>query len=219
MALTVNSTFIPLAVGLSNDVAEKLVQPGKGVQTLQNCVFDKEGQVIKRYGTQALASVMEPGTVTLPCTWQLAEHKDALVSISVTGEDPISVRSPNTALWSNTGETNSALKSKRRTSSLGAMPFKLTAGGYQPEIAYGTPTGRSPVYAVTWRHGSTASELLEQAIFDANTLERIWFRTSTDAGVTASAAIRKVVITNNYAVFIYSSGGDFKIDKVNLTTL
>jgi hypothetical protein len=94
-----NTVEIPLGLGIQTDVDDKLLPAGK-VVTLENGVWERGGEILKRVGSFALGTQYAANTPgTMPAAWQLATHKGALVSLSKAGPRPIGVYSPGTQKW------------------------------------------------------------------------------------------------------------------------
>lgn len=90
---------VPLGLGLQTDIDDKLLPAGKVVE-LQNGVWQRTGEIVKRNGTVSLG-LQYAGTApgSMPAPWQLATHKGALVTLSKAGPRPLGVYSPAVGKW------------------------------------------------------------------------------------------------------------------------
>lgn len=90
---------IPFGLGLKTEIDPKLLPVGN-VPRLENAVWTRKGELLKRPGSTSLGTQYAANTPgSMPAPWQLATHKGALVSISKAGPRPIGVYSPGVNKW------------------------------------------------------------------------------------------------------------------------
>jgi hypothetical protein len=99
VALEKTNIFVPLGVGLQQGVDERQLGIGQGVALLENAFQLKSGEVVRRYGSTSLSRTIAGSGGTIPHTAQLATHKGALVSQSVSGNPALYSYSDTRQQW------------------------------------------------------------------------------------------------------------------------
>ncbi len=206
---------VPLGLGLSTDIDDKLLPVGK-VSRLENAIVERTGELLKRSGATALGTQYAAGTPgTMPLPWQLANHKGALVSLSKAGPRPIGVYSPALGKWiapagvtsvDNVNGVASKLRGQvlpRRTTVFRSNAKGATTSMGQPNMA------TDGTYALnTWVEATSgANAIIHGQLTEIATGKTIFTYSRTNS--TINAAARAVYVNSQFRI-VFIDGANMK---------
>lgn len=205
--------FVPLGVGLETDVDDKLLPLGK-VLEIENASVFETGDLVKRFGSNQMSGLIQPGGGALPQAWQLATHKGALVSLSVPGPTPIATYSPTKGAWS---VPDPATNDRRGPISV-ALSKNLTAAS-NSDIAIGSGAFANYAYIVYGETPTTGIiSTLHLAVYDLASKHFV-------ANVAISLSpntwkCSRIAFVNGFAVAAYEdTAGNVSFTALNASTL
>ncbi len=217
MALQKAHLTIPLGFGVETSVDDKLLPVGK-TAVLENAIWSREGEVIKRPGSGILGSQYAAGTPgTMPPAWQLATHKGALVTLSKAGPRPIGVYSPKLNKWIAPAGTSAVDAINGTLSKLRGqvLPqrgtvYRSNALGGSTNVVQGWDFASNGTYMlVGWvetNFTASTSTIKAQILEIATGKTLFWW---SQSGTFNSTAIR-CIFTNSELRLVYVNGANLK---------
>lgn len=168
---------IPLGGGLRTDIDPKLLPLGN-VLELDNAIQRRTGEIVKRFGGNALTNAVNSSFVTslTQPAWQLANYKADLIRLQTQGKSPISRWSPTLGRWAWCGfgdyantqpSIQSCLRGPFATSTYQATSLSPSSRTCDVAVAAGYV-----FYSVSQYIGSLATHVLQ--VMDQATGETVW---------------------------------------------
>jgi hypothetical protein len=220
MALIDTNLYVPLGAGLHTDLDDRLVLVDGSALELINAFSTTTGQIRKRYGSILMPGGAVTGGTSIPITWQLANYKGSLVSLSRVGAFPLCIYSQDASAWANNDNSNQAAMRAgvRGPIQFSRTPVETVDSG---SVSYDTTDG---VYIGTAVPDSYPYNGFNFTTYEVGTSVRM--RVLDDKGrklwetTVTNAKMPRVVVCAGYACFYYISTSATKLEcrRINTAT-
>lgn len=206
---------IPFGLGLKTEIDPKLLPVGN-VPRLENAVWTRKGELLKRPGSTSLGTQYAANTPgSMPAPWQLATHKGALVSISKAGPRPIGVYSPGVNKWvapagSTALDNINGVSSKLRGQ---ILPQRTpiyranSAGEGARRVSRPTSANNGTYEAVCWIEDNASTSTVWVQFIELATGKKLFAYSQQMASTTTNV---RVVFVNGEFDLIYITGTSIK---------
>jgi hypothetical protein len=193
---------IPLGGGLRTDIDPKLLPLGN-VLELENAIQRRTGEIVKRFGGDALPNNVNSTVVTslTQPAWQLANYKADLIRIQRQGPSPISRWSPTSQSWAFCGwgdysNTQPAIQSVLRGPFSSTVSQVSSLGSSTLTSDYASSGGYS-FYAISEAIGAQVTHILQAS--DQASGKPVW-RYAVTAG---AGQVQRLAVVADYLVFAF----------------